>query len=390
MKTFKYILKKSLIVIVVLLVMFAVGWQGGKFFNYSFSENTENITDKPTSVTLEEVKYLFPKAVSFSEDALKQIVVFDAQKKTIGYIISSRPYSDSLVGFAGPVHFIMGIDTQNKLVGIKLTEHNESPGYIDFISKEGFFLKLKDVPLTKIINEPIDAVSGASMTTNAIIKALKQKTAEYNNTIIKIKNQNLKKKIINGLAVLVIVLSLLCFFTKSFKKYRIWLLSSSVLVLGFLNGTLISMFLIHGWVINGIPLFSQTLLVIIFTLAVALPLFLNKSYYCDYLCPYGALQELAGKISPKKTNIPFRDVVVIKYLRTIIFVVIIILLLAGVSFDLTNIEPFSAFIFVSASVVAIILAVIFIVLSVFFNKPWCYYFCPTGRFLALFRIKNSN
>ncbi len=390
MKSFKYILSKIILLIIILLVMFVIGWQEGRVFNYSFSGNAENIADKPKSISLEEVKYLFPKAASFSEDALKQVVVSDASGKIIGYIISSKPYSDSLVGFAGPVHFIMGIDTKNNLVGIKLTEHNESPGYIDFITKEGFFSKLKDMPLSKIINEPIDAVSGASMTTNVIIKALKQKTAEYNKTIIKTRNQNLKKKIINGLSLVVIVFSLLCFFTKTFKKYRILLLVSSVLILGFLNGTLLSMFLLHGWILNGIPLFTQSILALIFILAVLIPLFVNKSFYCDYLCPFGAAQELAGKIIQKKIAVPYRDTLIIKHLRTIIFNIIIILLVIGISFDLTNFEPFSAFVFVSASAVAITLALVFIILSVFFNKPWCYYFCPTGRFLALFRIKKQN
>jgi len=150
------------------------------------------------------------------------------------------------------------------------------------------------------------------------------------------------------------------------------------------------MFLLHGWILNGIPLFTQSILALIFILAVLIPLFVNKSFYCDYLCPFGAAQELAGKIIQKKIAVPYRDTLIIKHLRTIIFNIIIILLVIGISFDLTNFEPFSAFVFVSASAVAITLALVFIILSVFFNKPWCYYFCPTGRFLALFRIKKQN
>lgn len=380
-------LRKTAIVLAIMAVAVIIGFRQGKLFNYSFSEPVAQDKGKPTIITLEDARFLFPAAATINEDALKQVVVTDKNGKTLGYIISSKPYSDSLTGFAGPVHFVMGIDTKNTLVGIKLTEHNESPGYIDFIAKEGFFDKLKNKPIGSIINDNIDAVSGASMTTNCIIKALKQKAAEYNKTAVKIQKTQLKKKITDGLTLLVIVFSLLCYFTKIFKKYRLALLISSVALLGFVNGTFISMFLMYGWIQTGIPVLTHTVLAVIFILAVILPLFINRSFYCDYLCPYGAAQELAGKILKKKYNIPSRNSFVVKHLREILFFIVVVLLLLNVSFDLTNIEPFSAFIFVSASVVAIILALVFLILSIFFNKPWCHYFCPTGQFLSYFRVR---
>ncbi|OQA02293.1 MAG: quinol dehydrogenase membrane component [Bacteroidetes bacterium ADurb.Bin408] len=385
----KLFFRKAAVVFAIIIVVVFIGFRQGKLFNYSFSEPVMQDKGKPTIITLEEARYLFPAASTITEDAIKQIVVKDEKGKIIGYIVSSKPYSNSLTGFAGPVHFVMGIDTKNTLVGIKLTEHNESPGYLDFITKEGFFDKLKNKPIESIVNDNIDAVSGASMTTNCIIKALKQKAAEYNKTSVKIQKTQIKKKITDGLTLLVIAFSLLCYFTKYFKRFRLVLLSGSVILLGFVNGTFISMFLMYGWIQTGIPLFTQTILSVIFILAVVLPLFINRSFYCDYLCPYGAAQELAGKILKKKQNIPFRERFLMKHLREIIFLIVVLLLLLNVTFDLTNIEPFSAFIFVSASLTAIILAVLFLILSVFYNKPWCHYFCPTGQFLSFFKQKST-
>ena len=192
-KHINLLLKISTLVIIALVIVI-IGFRQGKLFNYSFSGNPTPQKNKQTSITLEDAKFLFLNAATISEDALKQVVVFDKANKTLGYIISSKPYSDSLVGFAGPVHFLIGIDTKNKLTGIKLEKNNESPGYLEFIAKQGFFEKLKNKSVESVINDKIDAVSGASMTTNAIIKALKQKTAEYNKTIIKTKASNLKKK----------------------------------------------------------------------------------------------------------------------------------------------------------------------------------------------------
>jgi len=194
MKTNKIALFKIPVVAIMIFVMLVLGFQQGKFFNYSFSESSVPESSRISTIKLEDAKYLFPSAVKVTGDISNVINVFDKNDKIIGYIISSKPYSDSLTGFAGPVHFLIGINTKNHITGIKLTEHSESPGYIDFIEKNGFFDNFKNKPIDSIINDKIDAVTGATMTTSVIIKALKQKAAAYSNTNIKIKNQDLKKK----------------------------------------------------------------------------------------------------------------------------------------------------------------------------------------------------
>lgn len=390
MKNLKTYFLKLPILLVVFIVMLIIGLHSGSFFAYSFTESTQPEKSKQSTIKIEDVRTLFPEAAKINEDALHQISVFNKQGAVLGYVLSSKPYSDSLTGFAGPVHFIMGIDTKNKLVGIKITEHTESPGYIDYIAKQGFFEKLRNKPLDAIINQNIDAVSGATMTTSVIIKALKQKAAEYNNTVIKTRNKDSKKKISNGLTLLVIAFSLSCFFFKRLRKYRMVLLLLNIAILGFLNGSFVSLFLLHGWILGGVPFLAQPVLALIVMLAIVMPVFTHKNYYCNYLCPYGSLQELAAKLNKRRRAFPFTQYYVVKHLRVVILLILTGLLVAGVTFDLTNVEPFSAFVFMSASVTAIVLAVVFLIASVFYNKPWCNYFCPSGALLDFLKGERSN
>ena len=76
-------------------------------------------------------------------------------------------------------------------------------------------------------------------------------------------------------------------------------------------------------------------------LALACPLFLNKAYYCAYLCPFGAAQELVGKVRKKKIAPKGVWKNVFKYTRVIYFMVILALLLWGIPLELASLEPLS-------------------------------------------------
>ena len=137
--------------------------------------------------------------------------------------------------------------------------------------------------------------------------------------------------------------------------------------------------------LNGVPWGARILLPVIAVLALACPLFLNKGYYCAYLCPFGAAQELVGKVRKKKIAPKGVWKNVFKYTRVIYFMVILALLLWGIPLELASLEPFPAFLLTAATGWVIALAVIFLLLSVFFARPWCNYFCPTGALLDILR-----
>ena len=64
--------------------------------------------------------------------------------------------------------------------------------------------------------------------------------------------------------------------------------------------------------------------------------------------------------------------------RKILFGVLMFLTLTGIFSAWTDYELFTAFIWQSASVVVIIIAILFVVLSVFVPRPYCRFVCPTG------------
>ena len=113
------------------------------------------------------------------------------------------------------------------------------------------------------------------------------------------------------------------------------------------------------------PWAARFLLCAIFILAVLLPLVTGKSFYCNYLCPFGACQELAGKVWSQKLPIPRW----MRWLRPLFFGIILILLLIGFSVDLTELEPFTIFSYQTASAVVMVMAIFFLITSLVIPKP---------------------
>ncbi|MFI3285411.1 MAG: 4Fe-4S binding protein [Rikenellaceae bacterium] len=55
----------------------------------------------------------------------------------------------------------------------------------------------------------------------------------------------------------------------------------------------------------------------------------------------------------------------------------------GVGFELMDYEIFSAFIISSASTAVLVMAALFLILSLFIQKPYCRFGCPTGALITM-------
>jgi polyferredoxin len=73
--------------------------------------------------------------------------------------------------------------------------------------------------------------------------------------------------------------------------------------------------------------------------------------------------------------------------REILWAVLMMMMLVGVGFEWMDYEIFSAFIITSASATVLVLAAIFMILSIFVPRPYCRFVCPTG---TLFKIAQNS
>lgn len=375
---------KMYTVAMIILLLGVLALQEGKFLGEDLFDSKSQERDI-TAFALSDIQSIFPEATLYRE---REDTTFVYQgSELLGWTYSSSPVADSIIGYTSSVPLLIGFDIENRVVGLTMLDNYESPDFVGQIVDEGFLQLWNRLDIAEVASYPIDAVSGATITSNAIIATLQHSirtiTKEESRQVEEIDYMAMGKSIA-GYALLILTLIQL-FFPKRFTKWRTPIKIVTILILGFWMGTFLSIFSLYSWAIYGMNLSTKLFALIILTLSVVLPLFTDKSYYCSYLCPFGASQDLVGKIRTKKMKLSpqLRDF--LSTMREKVFATIMLLLFVGVSFDLTNIEPFSAFIYQSAALPVTILALLFLLLSIIIPRPWCRYACPTGHLLNIIR-----
>jgi hypothetical protein len=274
------------------------------------------------------------------------------------------------------------LDSDRKVKSILLQENSETPDFIESVKDNGIISQWIGKGSSDMSDFKPDALSGATITSKAINNSIKQSLSANGGTSI---NRGVMDvfDIKSIVALLVIVFGLLISFKlRANKKLRTIQLILNTAVLGLWCGKFISLKVMLSWTSNGVNVIAGMVLVIMLLLSVVLPIFFNKkSFYCNWICPFGSAQELAGKLNKNKVRIGNRTMSILKHSREVITLGVFLLLWLGIATDIVDYEPFSAFIFQHASFAVILIALLSLLASVFTPRPWCRFACPTGQVL---------
>ena len=343
------------------------------------------------TLTLDDAKKNFPEADSLVLEDVNLYNVFDDGNK-IGTIVNTSPFSDEIYGYNSTTPLTIFLDENDRISEVEICENRETRGYLNKVINSGYLDLWDGLTPKEAATHNVDAVSGCTFTSIAVAQSLQIRMQDLSKEKGKIAiNRKLLARQI--CIVLVTILAAICFFNPNKTKIlRYVTLLLSIAILGFWTNSLLSLALFYNWMTNGISLAIQLPLLIIAVLAILLPLFTKKSFYCQYLCPFGAAQEFVGVIGQKaKGNRQKTSSVKSKVFnffvvfRKVILLVLLLIVALGVGLDLSVVEPFPIFNYQSIGFGVAIFAAVIIVASVFIKKPWCNYLCPTGTLLESFR-----
>ena len=162
---------KKIITAVILAIAAAfVGFQG-----YRFSHNVKYIsTEKDLPIeTLTELQTIFPKAAYVELTDTATYAVKNKRGKVIGTVLLSSPYSDDIKGFNGPTPLQIALDKKGKIIDIRVLDNNETPSFLKRVVDAGFLESWNGMTAEEALNKEVDAVSGATYSSNSIQKSLK-------------------------------------------------------------------------------------------------------------------------------------------------------------------------------------------------------------------------
>lgn len=388
-KTFQKTLEHlmSLLVVFLLLASTAV-WTGKLLGRDIGSDASTDIRQsagviQPTEAELSQLQLNSAEVILTPRDSASWNVVRQMDRKNLGVILCSTPYAPEVQGFAGPTPLYIYIAPNGEIVQVASGENAETPSFL----KRAFTGTVpqwygKDAHDGAGLE--VDAVSGATYTSKALIANMQSSLAAYSAT----SHADSKEPAIGWLRTIAVVLVLLIGFIVARKRgrkkrLRIAVLVLNVGVLGFWCGQFLSLSILRGWLSSGIDpiLYLPTLLMLL--VAIVLPFFGHKHHYCSWVCPYGSLQELAGRLPLPKIHCSAKVYKVMAKIRFAVLVILLLLLWTGLGGFLLDYEPFTAFMVTTALPAVIVLAAVFVVASCFVPNLWCKCFCPMGSLLDL-------
>jgi Na+-translocating ferredoxin:NAD+ oxidoreductase RnfG subunit len=300
------------------------------------------------------------------------------------------------MGWGGPALIATKVDTSGFVEKVSVVDHKETPSFFAQLIKKSFFDQYKGKHISDgfILDEDINAVSGATISSEGFNTALRKSYHYLGNTKFKMDIPEITKSIsFNGLGYLILLLFILAYLGSrfGFSRFLMVIQLIAVVVIGFMLNYPLSVSHITSLFMGFFPSpVSNITWYILLGSIVVMILFVGKNLYCTWICPFGAIQDLMHKISGISLPIPQWLKKYGKNISGIIAWFSVCVIFISRNPAIGNFEPFAAlFSFKGFGIIWIVLPVL-IFSSFFIKRMWCRFFCPVGFLLNnACKLRNS-
>lgn len=109
----------------------------------------------------------FPTVKSLTKKA-NWTEVKDAQQKLLGYVVYSKPASDTIRGFNGETPVVIAFNTKKVITGVYALPNMETPKFAKAVQDAGFYNNWNGLTVKQARKKKVDTVSGATYTSRAV------------------------------------------------------------------------------------------------------------------------------------------------------------------------------------------------------------------------------
>ena len=325
-------------------------------------------------------------------------------------VVNTRLLAKDVQGYGGQVPLRIHIDKGGVVDSIEAEPNAETPDFFNHASS--LFGKWRGKTVDEAMAEEVDAVTGATFSSRAIIANMKcglayaKRHAELNKDSkadffapdaagsalgaagsadgLGAFASAMGWTLGSFVAFLVAMLGAIVPLFVNNRRWHYVQLALNVVVLGLWTGTFLSYTLLMRFFSGGINIATFGMIAAPFVMvwvAMLYPLIGRPGHYCANMCPFGSAQELVGKLTRRKLRLSPRLNRALNVFRNVLWGVLMVLMLTATWTAWMDYELFTAFLYTSASAWVIALAVLFLVLSVWVPRPYCRFVCPTGSLL---------
>jgi uncharacterized protein with FMN-binding domain len=295
-------------------------------------------------------------------------------------------------GYNGQVSVVFIVDSFNIINSVVPISQNETYSFFQKLEKGHFYDKIVGQEIMSLINfSPIDAISGATISSEAILQAIHYGYAQGEGLSIEQKSYP-----VFGLLELLIIILLFGGYlagkikNPTYSVYMRWIIMLiAFIVLGFVYNQHITLSRFSALLSGYFPDFYNELYFYLLTVISFLMLIItNKNVYCNSVCPFGVAQELLSKTGNAKPVRP-KYHKALKWVQSFFVLGILLISLVFNNPSIAQYEVFGAFFQLTANTFLFGLLFVTIIISLFIKKPWCNYLCPIDRVFGFVKLTRN-
>jgi uncharacterized protein with FMN-binding domain len=323
---------------------------------------------------------VIPGAESFQNQG-NVFVGYGKQGQIVGYATSSKS-----MGYGGPISMLVGVNPGGEIIGVQVVEHKETSGFFRLLSQNHYFEQFLSKDHTQLfqLNKDLDAVSGATLSSEAVAAAVRSSVREIATSNLNREVPPISRSVQFGVPeITLVVLYVIGYFAHQMKnkgaqkKIRWVTLLAGAIILGFVYNKPLTLANITSLLAGFWPdwhtnLYWYLLLggILFVTTAQA------KNPYCYWFCPFGSVQEILASLTDAKPFRPRKYHYLLLWLQRGLAYSALVLGLAFRMPSATSPEPFGALFNLSGSWPQFVLLVIVLLTSLIIFRPFCSYLCP--------------
>ena len=134
---------------------------------------------KLPELPVEQIKPYFGDAAKTKAIDTAYYEIKDAKGAMIGTVLFSSPYSDGIKGFNGPTPLLIALDAEGHIKNVVLLENQETPVYAKRVVEGELYQAWNGLTVDEALDKQVDAVSGATYTSNGVKKSLIARLKAY-------------------------------------------------------------------------------------------------------------------------------------------------------------------------------------------------------------------
>lgn len=325
-----------------------------------------------------------PASADYNEikGSYKTYELIDNNGEFLSYAVIS-----SASGYGGPITMLTTVNGEGIVENAVILENAETPAYLERVVEAGYPDNLQGAEVIQSLkeNEELDAVSGATRTTDGILAAVEKGMFDVGEIQLGLDVPALSSYQFqweDGAIVLLLLTAILATIRK-LKKLRVILLIASVVLIGFILKSSVSIGNFMSIITNKMPVITERPIWYILIIGILVfTLIIGKNFYCGWLCPFGAVQEGIYKaLNLTKNKLDQRIVNLSRQSRWFFIWLAAILAFTFNNPGIASYEPFAVFFGGEGHAAQWIIMGLVLLLSIFILRFWCRCFCPVGAVL---------